>query len=135
LITPGTGKSHTVIGLGSSPPTPDTKPATSPSRSRRNPLPRFGRQHRLQVIESLLRVGPIIFDELGFAPLDDTGTQVLFWLVAGNRGWTPAAAWREGWAAISEAARLLEAGTLGTVRNGALGPSRVQAHAGELSVS
>ncbi|MDT5330376.1 MAG: hypothetical protein QOF31_1673, partial [Mycobacterium sp.] len=35
------------------------------------------------VAESLLRVDLIILDELGFAPLDDTGTQLLFRLVAG----------------------------------------------------
>ena len=36
-----------------------------------------------KIIESLLRVDLIILDELGFAPLDDTGTQLLFRLVAG----------------------------------------------------
>ena len=36
-----------------------------------------------KMIESLLRVDLIILDELGFAPLDDTGTQLLFRLVAG----------------------------------------------------
>jgi DNA replication protein DnaC len=36
-----------------------------------------------EIIESLLRVDLIILDELSFAPLDDTGTQLLFRLVAG----------------------------------------------------
>ena len=36
-----------------------------------------------KIIESLLRVDLIILDEVGFAPLDDTGTQLLFRLVAG----------------------------------------------------
>ena len=36
-----------------------------------------------KIIESLLRVDLVILDELGFAPLDDTGTQLLFRLVAG----------------------------------------------------
>jgi DNA replication protein DnaC len=36
-----------------------------------------------KIIESLLRVDLIILDELGFAPLDDTATQLLFRLVAG----------------------------------------------------
>ena len=36
-----------------------------------------------KIIESLLRVDLIILDELGFAPLDDTGTQLLFRVVAG----------------------------------------------------
>ncbi len=35
-----------------------------------------------KIIESLLRVDLIILDELGFAPLDDTATQLLFRLVA-----------------------------------------------------
>ena len=39
----------------------------------------FCNSHR----ESLRRVDLIILDELGFAPLDDTGTQLLFRLVAG----------------------------------------------------
>ena len=36
-----------------------------------------------KIIDSLLRVDLVILDELGFAPLDDTGTQLLFRLVAG----------------------------------------------------
>ena len=36
-----------------------------------------------KIIESLLRVDLVILDELGFAPLDDTATQLLFRLVAG----------------------------------------------------
>ncbi|GJF11560.1 hypothetical protein NGTWS1803_20030 [Mycolicibacterium cyprinidarum] len=36
-----------------------------------------------KIIESLLRVDLFILDERGFAPLDDTGTQLLFRLVAG----------------------------------------------------
>jgi DNA replication protein DnaC len=36
-----------------------------------------------KIIESLVRVDLIILDELGFDPLDDTGTQLLFRLVAG----------------------------------------------------
>ncbi|KSZ55961.1 hypothetical protein Z045_25980 [Rhodococcus pyridinivorans KG-16] len=36
-----------------------------------------------KIIESLLRVDLIIIDEMGFTLLDDTGTQLLFRLVAG----------------------------------------------------
>jgi hypothetical protein len=36
-----------------------------------------------KIIETLLRVALIILDEIGFAPLDDTDTQLLFGLVAG----------------------------------------------------
>ena len=36
-----------------------------------------------KVIDTLLRNDLIICDELGFAPLDDTGAQLLFRLVAG----------------------------------------------------
>ena len=35
-----------------------------------------------KIIETLLRIDLIIIDEVGFAPLDDTGTQLLFRLVA-----------------------------------------------------
>ena len=35
------------------------------------------------LIDTLLRQDLLILDEIGFAPLDDTGTQLLFRLVAG----------------------------------------------------
>ena len=35
------------------------------------------------IIDSLLRSDMILIDEVGFAPLDDTGTQLLFRLIAG----------------------------------------------------
>ena len=35
-----------------------------------------------KVIDTLLRADVLIIDEVGFAPLDDTGTQLLFRLVA-----------------------------------------------------
>ena len=35
-----------------------------------------------KIIETLLRADPIIIDEIAFAALDDTGTQLLFRLVA-----------------------------------------------------
>ena len=36
-----------------------------------------------KIIDNLLRADLLIVDEIGFAPLDDTGTQLLFRLVAG----------------------------------------------------
>lgn len=36
-----------------------------------------------KIIDTLLRQDLIIVDEMGFAPLDDTGTQLLFRVVAG----------------------------------------------------
>jgi len=36
-----------------------------------------------KIIDTLLRADLVIVDEVGFAPLDDTGTQLLFRLVAG----------------------------------------------------
>ena len=35
-----------------------------------------------KIIDTLLRADLVIIDEIGFAPLDDTGTQLLFRLVA-----------------------------------------------------
>src|SRR6201993_3203369 len=35
-----------------------------------------------KIIDTLLRADLVIIDEVGFAPLDDTGTQLLFRLVA-----------------------------------------------------
>ena len=35
-----------------------------------------------KIIDTLLRADLVIVDEIGFAPLDDTGTQLLFRLVA-----------------------------------------------------
>jgi IstB-like ATP binding protein len=56
-----------------SPPPTWSRPSTGPALAGNS----IGR-----VIESLLRNDLIICDELGFAPLDDTGAQLLFWFVA-----------------------------------------------------
>ncbi|WP_230493353.1 ATP-binding protein [Mycobacterium intracellulare] len=81
----GTGKSHTLIGFG------DPQRSTPGTRWRyftrrrphRNPLRGLADNTVGKIIESLLRVDLIILDELGFGPLDDTGTQLLFRLIAG----------------------------------------------------
>ena len=39
-----------------------------------------------KIIDSLLRADLVIIDELGFAPLDLAGTQLLFWFVAAAYG-------------------------------------------------
>jgi len=41
-----------------------------------------GRQQLGKTIESLLRHDLLLVDEVGFAPLDDTGAQLLFRLIA-----------------------------------------------------
>ena len=51
-------------------------------RPDRHPLPRPGRQLRRRIIENLLRNDLILVDEVGFAPLDDTGAQLLFRFVS-----------------------------------------------------
>jgi DNA replication protein DnaC len=79
----GTGKSHALIALG-----PRRRragpagPLLHRRRARREPLPRPGRQQRRQAHRDRLRHDLIICDEVGFAPLDSTGSQLLFRFVA-----------------------------------------------------
>ena len=51
-------------------------------RPGRHPLPRLADNSVGKIIDGLLRNDLIILDELGFAPLDDTGAQLLFRFVA-----------------------------------------------------
>ena len=51
-------------------------------RARRAPLPRRRRQHRRPSHRAVCRNDLIIIDEIGFAPLDHTGCQLLFRLIA-----------------------------------------------------
>jgi hypothetical protein len=51
-------------------------------RTGREPLPRPGRNSVGKVIETLLRHDLIVCDEVGFAPLDSTGSQLLFRFLA-----------------------------------------------------
>src|SRR4051812_42269447 len=80
----GTGKSHTLIGLGVAAIHAGHKVRYFTAADLLNTLYRGLADTTVgKIIESLLRVDLIILDELGFAPLDDTGTQLLFRLVAG----------------------------------------------------
>lgn len=84
MITAGTGKSHTLIGLGTAAIHAGHKVRYFTAADLVETLYRGLADNTVgKIIESLLRVDLIILDELGFAPLDDTGTQLLFRLVAG----------------------------------------------------
>jgi len=80
----GTGKSHTLIGLGVAAIHAGHKVRYFTAADLVETLYRGLADNTVgKIIESLLRVDLIILDELGFAPLDDTATQLLFRLVAG----------------------------------------------------
>src|SRR5277367_3409268 len=80
----GTGKSHTLIGLGIATIHAGHKARYFTAADLVETLYRGLADNTVgKIIESLLRVDLIILDELGFAPLDDTATQLLFRLVAG----------------------------------------------------
>jgi DNA replication protein DnaC len=64
---PGTGKSHLLIALGHA-------AVTAGHRVRYFTA--------AELVDTLLRADYVIVDELGFAPLDDTGSQLLFRFVA-----------------------------------------------------
>ena len=90
----GTGKSHTLIGLGVAAIHAGHKVRYFTAADLVETLYRGLADNTVgKIIESLLRVDLIILDELGFAPLDDTATQLLFRLVAGayeRRSWPSA---------------------------------------------
>lgn len=80
----GTGKSHTLIGLGIAAVHAGHKVRYFTAADLVETLYRGLADNTVgKIIESLLRVDLVILDELGFAPLDHTGTQLLFRLVAG----------------------------------------------------
>ena len=80
----GTGKSHTLIGLGVAAIHAGHKVRYFTAEDLIETLYRGLADNTVgKIIESLLRVELIIVDETGFAPLADTGTQLLFRLVAG----------------------------------------------------
>ncbi|MDI9935266.1 IS21-like element helper ATPase IstB [Rhodococcus sp. IEGM 1351] len=80
----GTGKSHTLIGLGIAAIHAGHKVRYFTATDLVESLYRGLADNTVgKIIDSLLRVDLIILDEVGFAPLDDTGTQLLFRLVAG----------------------------------------------------
>jgi DNA replication protein DnaC len=81
---PGTGKSHLLIGCGHAAVAAGFKVRYFTAADLIETLYRGLADNTVgKIIESLLRVDLIILDELGFAPLDDTATQLLFRLVAG----------------------------------------------------
>jgi DNA replication protein DnaC len=80
----GTGKSHTLIGLGIAAVHAGHKVRYFTASDLVETLYRGLADNTVgKTIEALLRQDLLIIDEVGFAPLDDTGTQLLFRLVAG----------------------------------------------------
>ncbi|MDT5369095.1 MAG: hypothetical protein QOC62_3526 [Mycobacterium sp.] len=83
-FTAGTDESHTLVGVGIAAIHAGHKVGYFTAADLIETLYRGLADKTLgKIIESLLRVDLIILDELGFAPLDDTGTQLLFRLVVG----------------------------------------------------
>jgi DNA replication protein DnaC len=81
---PGTGKSHTLIGLGHAAVAAGHKVRYFTAADLIESLYRGLADNTVgKIIDTLLRADVLIIDEIGFAPLDDTGTQLLFRLVAG----------------------------------------------------
>jgi DNA replication protein DnaC len=80
---PGTGKSHTLIGLGIAAVNAGHRVRYFTAADLVDTLYRGLADNTVgKVIETLLRADLVLIDEVGFAPLDDTGTQLLFRLVA-----------------------------------------------------
>ncbi len=84
LIGPaGTGKSHTLIALGHAAVDAGYKVKYAAAADLVETLYRGLADNSVgKTIETLLRHDVILIDEVGFAPLDDTGAQLLFRLVA-----------------------------------------------------
>jgi len=84
LIGPaGTGKSHTLIALGHTAVDAGCKVKYAAAADLVETLYRGLADNSVgKTIESLLRHDVLLVDEVGFAPLDDTGAQLLFRLVA-----------------------------------------------------
>lgn len=84
LVGPaGTGKSHTLLALGHAAVGAGHKVRYFTAADLVETLYRAMADNSVgRVIETLLRNDVIIVDEVGFAPLDDTGTQLLFRFVA-----------------------------------------------------
>jgi len=80
---PGTGKSHTLIALGHAAITTGHRVRYHTAADLIETLYRGLADNTVgKTIDTLLRNDLIIIDEIGFAPLDDTGTQLLFRLIA-----------------------------------------------------
>ena len=80
---PGTGKSHTLIALGHAAVTAGHRVKYYTAADLVETLYRGLADNTVgKVIDTMLRNDVIMIDEIGFAPLEDTGTQLLFRLVA-----------------------------------------------------
>jgi DNA replication protein DnaC len=80
---PGTGKSHLLIGCGHTAVQAGFKVRYFTAADLIETLYRGLADNTVgKIIDTLLRADVVILDEIGFAPLDDTGTQLLFRLVA-----------------------------------------------------
>jgi DNA replication protein DnaC len=80
---PGTGKSHLLIGLGEAAISSGKRLRYFAAAALVESLYRGLADNSVgRLIEGLLRADLIVIDELGFAPLDDTGSQLLFRFVA-----------------------------------------------------
>ena len=84
LVGPaGTGKSHTLIALGHAAVEQGFRVRYFAAASLAEALYRGLADNSVgRLIEGLLRADLVIVDDLGFAPLDDTGAQLLFRFVA-----------------------------------------------------
>ena len=82
-ITPGTGKTHLLIALGTIAAEQGRRVRYYSAADLVDTLYRGLADNSVsKVIDGLLRYELIIVDKLGFAPLDDTGAQLLFRFVA-----------------------------------------------------
>jgi DNA replication protein DnaC len=80
---PGTGKSHLLIGLGQAAVKTGKRVRYFTAAALVESLYRGLADNSVgRLIEGLLRADLVIVDELGFAPLDDVGSQLLFRFVA-----------------------------------------------------
>jgi DNA replication protein DnaC len=85
LVGPaGTGKSHLLVALGHAAVEAGNRVRYFTAAELVEALYRGLADNSVgRVIETILRADLILIDEIGFAPLDDTGAQLLFRLVAG----------------------------------------------------
>ncbi len=83
LVGPGTGKSHLLVALGAAAVQAGHKVRYFTAAELTETLYRGLAGNSVgKVIDTLLRNDLILIDEVGFAPLDDTGAQLLFRVVA-----------------------------------------------------
>ena len=82
-VTPGTGKSHVLVALGIAAVEAGHRVRYFTAADLVETLYRGLADNSVgKLIDTLLRNDVVLVDELGFAPLDDTGAQLLFRFVA-----------------------------------------------------